>query len=39
MSQVHARNVDDPDEVIEVEKATSKIISLGGVSGLRSRER
>jgi hypothetical protein len=32
MSQVYARNVDEPDEVIEVEKATSKIISLGGVS-------
>ena len=32
MSQTYTRNFDEPDEVIEVDKVTSEIISLGGVS-------
>ena len=32
MSQVYRRNVDEPDEVIEVERARSEITSLGGVT-------
>jgi class 3 adenylate cyclase len=32
MSHVYTRNFDDPDEVIEVDKVRSEIISLGGVS-------
>ncbi len=32
MRHIHTRNVDEPDEVIEVEKVTSKTVSLGGVS-------
>ena len=32
MSEIYTRNFDEPDEVIEVDKVRSEIISLGGVS-------